>query len=519
MQDYLFGNRLAKLRKAKGYSQFQVAKMMGLTDKAISKWETGVSKPRASACAKLAGLLGVDVDQLMDNDLLTPDEIEQLVNRQSDLLWDRAEARMKELYGDEPPLPVLNRFILERNALHRSGVVILFDILARVNEAARQKHFGFATRGAVCFVSWLLGATEVNPLEPHLRCPKCRRTEFHPEVRSGWDLPEATCTCGSRMIPDGPGLPVETIFLGEGEPFGFFPCSVDEEFLPEAERIILGCGEQFFAMERYHEDGSEDFERGPEGRLLTDPETGKPVPIRTLPMSSLLFAPKKKAKIRRPERISGPAELVNWGIRSGQPVILLQGGFYEPAYLSKPTPFKSQPEDLVRQDVMERALRDYWENKQYEAEEISGMSFPDLSPYLGRLTFDTFVSLLCSVNNLYMADGPQELAEETGFSELTDVPSSIEDLWKVISSSVLYPGYMNGAAGEIIINTARGNYLCNDYQQGIGSREQRLFKAMGLPEWFTAYASNIMDLCFRRDCIDLGIRLLEDARRKIRDGQ
>ena len=517
MVDYKFGNRLAELRRAKGYSQFQLAMMMNVTDKAVSKWETGISKPRAAACTKLASLLGVDVDQLMDNDALTQDEANMLLSNQQDLLWDKAEARMKELYGEEPPLRILNRFIVERNALHRSSAVIMFDILAQVIHAARQNRAGFDPAGAICFVSWLLGATEVNPLEPHLYCPKCHQVEFHPEVTSGWDLPERICECGTKMIPDGQDIPVEACIMGGGNPYEFFRCEIDERFMPEAEKIILTYGEKFFNMERFHQDGSEDYERSPEGNLILDPDTGKPVPVKHLPFTSLMFRTKKKIRTRKPEKISGPNELDNWGRRSGQPVIVLLGGFYGPYYLSRPSPFISTADELVRQDVMKRALQDYWQFKQAEAEFVSNLKLPDLTPYLNKLNFGTFVSLICAANNLYMTSGPEELAEKLGFSDFTEMPLSMEDLWKVISRSTVYPGYMCGAAGEILCSTGMGKYLCTESRQGIGPREHRLFREMNLPEWFETYASNMIDLCFRSVCTEMGIRLLEDARRKIRD--
>lgn len=46
MRDYAFGDRLSALRQEHGYSQFQLASLVGVSDKAVSKWETGVAKPR-----------------------------------------------------------------------------------------------------------------------------------------------------------------------------------------------------------------------------------------------------------------------------------------------------------------------------------------------------------------------------------------------------------------------------------------------------------------------------------------
>lgn len=38
------GNLIQKLRKEKNMTQVQLAELLGVTDRAISKWETGVSQ-------------------------------------------------------------------------------------------------------------------------------------------------------------------------------------------------------------------------------------------------------------------------------------------------------------------------------------------------------------------------------------------------------------------------------------------------------------------------------------------
>ena len=43
MNDYAFGTRLFELRQKFGYSQAELAEKIGVTNKAVSKWENGVS--------------------------------------------------------------------------------------------------------------------------------------------------------------------------------------------------------------------------------------------------------------------------------------------------------------------------------------------------------------------------------------------------------------------------------------------------------------------------------------------
>lgn len=57
--------RIKQLRKEKGWTQGQLAEQLGVTDKAVSKWEVGEANPDISLLAKLAELFGVSVDYLL----------------------------------------------------------------------------------------------------------------------------------------------------------------------------------------------------------------------------------------------------------------------------------------------------------------------------------------------------------------------------------------------------------------------------------------------------------------------
>ena len=65
MNDYAFGNFLYSLRKNAGLSQSALAEQLGVTNKAISKWETGKAKPTTNTLRKLATLFGLSVDELL----------------------------------------------------------------------------------------------------------------------------------------------------------------------------------------------------------------------------------------------------------------------------------------------------------------------------------------------------------------------------------------------------------------------------------------------------------------------
>lgn len=66
MNDYEFGNYLYELRKKVGLSQTELAWQLGVTNKAVSKWENGKAKPSTETIRKLASLFGVSVDTLLE---------------------------------------------------------------------------------------------------------------------------------------------------------------------------------------------------------------------------------------------------------------------------------------------------------------------------------------------------------------------------------------------------------------------------------------------------------------------
>lgn len=65
MAQMSFGSTIATLRKQRGMTQAALAEKMGVTDKAVSKWERDVSFPDVAALPRLAETLEVSVDELL----------------------------------------------------------------------------------------------------------------------------------------------------------------------------------------------------------------------------------------------------------------------------------------------------------------------------------------------------------------------------------------------------------------------------------------------------------------------
>ena len=69
MKKKTLGMMISSLRKEKGMTQLELAEKMGVTDKAVSKWERDLSYPDLNSIPKLAEIFGVSVEDLMQNRL------------------------------------------------------------------------------------------------------------------------------------------------------------------------------------------------------------------------------------------------------------------------------------------------------------------------------------------------------------------------------------------------------------------------------------------------------------------
>lgn len=70
MDSIKVGNFITKLRKSKGLTQVELAKSINVTNKAISKWETGNGLPDVGLLYPLASALGVSVTELLAGEFM-----------------------------------------------------------------------------------------------------------------------------------------------------------------------------------------------------------------------------------------------------------------------------------------------------------------------------------------------------------------------------------------------------------------------------------------------------------------
>lgn len=75
------GKFIAKCRKEKKLTQMQLAEKLNITDRAVSKWETGKSMPDSSIMLELCNILGITVNELLSGEEIDTENMESYEKR------------------------------------------------------------------------------------------------------------------------------------------------------------------------------------------------------------------------------------------------------------------------------------------------------------------------------------------------------------------------------------------------------------------------------------------------------
>jgi len=97
MDQVKIGRFVAECRKGKGLTQAKLAEALGITDRAVSKWETGKSMPDASLMLPLCEILGISVNELLSGERIEMENYSKIAEENLLALKRQQEEHVKLL--------------------------------------------------------------------------------------------------------------------------------------------------------------------------------------------------------------------------------------------------------------------------------------------------------------------------------------------------------------------------------------------------------------------------------------
>ena len=485
MSDYKFGNYLCMLRTSLCLSQYQIGKLVGVSDKAVSKWENGSAKPRLETMRQLASIFGVSVEQLLSGGEKSDPSV-QASKELKKIFWKKIDDALHQKYGPYPPVECIGRIEAEKTAVTSDDFIHSLNWLSLIGEEGRKNHFTPFVRGTIgsWFIAWLLNCSNVNPLPPHYYCPHCQRTEFIYEAADGWDLPEKIC-CGDKMKRDGHKIPYEGVarYASRGSNVEL---DIPKNFLEKAYDLI----KNYYAG-KMHVVPTIIVEEEANFQEIDDVHKLWPMTYVLLPVNQ------KYPELEK----DGFWHVSAMDIRKDKNVIriIVDSGFINELWEARE---KTHSVPAIEDIVSERVLRNtmQWYKR----------SRPDIVDCCTNvpMVFTTILKVqgFQAGTNVWEDNG-EVLCRENAVP-FTEIPAHREDIWQDIVAQ-LRTDWSGGTgfALRVMTDVRRGRYA--SIKRGMDADTERVLSEMNLPEWYIPFLKKVFYIFPKAHDIEIALIILE----------
>ena len=201
MNQIKIGKFIAQCRKKENLTQMQLAEKLNITDRAVSKWETGKALPDASIMLTLCEILKITVNDLLSGEIVTMENYNKEMEQKLIEMVKQKEESDKKMLALEWVIGILSVVVLlvpifiaaylpmedwQRIVLCCSGVIpafVGFFFAIKIEQVAgyyKCKHCNhcYVPTYKVMSLSMHMGRTR------YMKCPKCGKRSWQRKVVS-----------------------------------------------------------------------------------------------------------------------------------------------------------------------------------------------------------------------------------------------------------------------------------------------------------------------------------------------
>ena len=201
MDQIKIGKFIAECRKNKGLTQMQLAEKLNITDRAVSKWETGKTMPDSSIMLELCVLLGITVNDLLSGEVVSMENYnKELENNLLEMVKQKEEAdkrllKIEIILGVISILPLLAVTVVVAVIPMEETVATIIELLSiipllvstpfalKIEQKAGYYECGacghkYVPKYASVFAAMHMGRTR------YMKCPKCNKRSWQKKVIS-----------------------------------------------------------------------------------------------------------------------------------------------------------------------------------------------------------------------------------------------------------------------------------------------------------------------------------------------
>lgn len=162
MNQIKIGKFISLKRKEKNITQSNLAEMLGITDRAISKWENGMCMPDSGTIPKLCKILNITIQDLFSGETVDMKKHDKIVEENLLELSRQKEVADRQLLTSEIFIGVISSIIL-LSLILMASLVEMSNILRAI----------FIVIAIITFAIGILYALRIEQITGYYECKKC----------------------------------------------------------------------------------------------------------------------------------------------------------------------------------------------------------------------------------------------------------------------------------------------------------------------------------------------------------